>query len=138
VRSGTTGIACPNYTASGDDVTCDIDNTTSIDLVQDTRLEFGEGPDDAVLFTAPTAGDYAIWLETEPSTNEGCGVSAFDADQELHTVAECPAVGTTVDLDGYPSNPITLSAGQEIVLFIGCTYWSDAQSGPYQLRIQKV
>jgi hypothetical protein len=125
----------------GEDVTCDLDNTNAIDLVQDSRLEFGEGPDDAVRFTAPTAGDYAIWIESEPSTNQGCGVSAYNADQALHTAALCPAGGATVDLDGFFSSmdyPVSLTAGQEIVLFVGCTYWSDAQSGPYQLRIQKI
>lgn len=142
-----TASACPNYTVSATDVSCSLNNTASIDLVQDSRLDFGDGPDDAIAFTAPVQGDYAIWLESEPSTNDGCGVSAANASKVLHTPADCPSAGATVDLDGFYAGfseesateyPVTIAAGEEILLVVGCTTWADAQSGPYELRIKRL
>lgn len=137
-----TGNPCPSYEVTGLDIVCDLDNSTGTNLVEDSRLEFGPGPDDAILFTAPESGDYDIDIDVEPSTNQGCGVTAFDADMNVHTPADCPAGGSTVDLDGFYTGgeefPLTLTAGQEVLLFVGCTYWSDAQSGPYQLHIRKL
>ena len=137
-----TGSGCPSHVVTGEDFTCALDLTGAPNLIEDVRLEFGSGPDHAILFQVPSSGRYAIDLGTEPSTNGGCGVSASDADSTFHTTSECPAAGSVGALDGVYTGgeayPVDLTAGQQIVLFVGCTEWSDAESGPYTLRVRRL
>jgi hypothetical protein len=134
-----TGMTCPTFELASEDATCSLDLTGGTDLVQDARLEFGAGPDHAILFTAPSAGEYAFWLSQDPGNGE-CGVSVYDSSQSLHQPSSCPAAGETVDLDGIyagENNPIALSANQRVIAYIGCAFWSSVQAGPYLLRVEK-
>jgi hypothetical protein len=67
-----TGMACPTFELASEDATCSLDLTGGTDLVQDARLEFGAGPDHAILFIAPSVGEYSFWLSQDPG-NGGCG-----------------------------------------------------------------
>lgn len=134
-----TGMACPTFELASEDATCSLDLTGGTDLVQDARLEFGAGPDHAILFIAPSAGEYSFWLSQGPG-NGGCGVSVYDSSQSLHSPSSCPAEGETADLDGIyagENDPISLSANQRVLAYIGCAFWSSTQAGPYVLRVQK-
>ena len=90
----------------------------------------------------PADGDYAVTFSNDPSTNQACGASVHNAAGDFHTAAQCPAVGSTVDLDGFFSSgaafPHTWTAQQEVIIFIGCASWGDVQEGPYTISIQQL
>ena len=56
-----------------------------------------------------------------------------------HTPADCPAPGTTTNLDGYfasADSPFFYAAGTEVMIFAGCNSFGTETSGPYTLRIE--
>jgi hypothetical protein len=116
-------------------------------LAESLRLEWESAGDHALLFEAPAPGSYLIELLSEPSTNAGCGVSAHEymaPAGEFWSVSSCPATGTVADLDGIydallgvPAT-VDLSAGERIVLWFSCAYWSSPTEGAYSVRVSAV
>jgi hypothetical protein len=86
-------------------------------------------------------------MTADPSNNGGCGASAQEyADVGTSTCYDetsCPAPGTTKTIDGVytatgaATTDLALAANQHVLLFVSCTTWSSAQSGPYTLTITK-
>ena len=126
------------------------DTTGRPNLVTSARLEWTDAPDDALLFVAPQAGTYRIGMPAAPSTNGGCGASAREygttgSDGQPYTETSCPVSGATKTIDGIfaalpPSSTedFTLTQGQHLLIWVSCTSWSTAKSGPYTLTIQKL
>lgn len=82
-----------------------------------------------------------FWLDSSPSTNDGCGVSVQDATGGFHRRSSCPAEDQVAALDGvFASEAIQygLSVGSEIVLFIGCTSWRLPDRGVVRVRFERV
>jgi len=144
------GAWCPTATLpTALPVTYSGDTTGKPNLVTSTRLEWGDAPDDALLFVAPSAGTYRIGLPTAPSTNGGCGASAHEfgtsGNGAPYTEQSCPAQNATKAIDGIfsalpPSNTedLMLTQGQHVLIWVSCTTWSNAKAGPYTLTIQKL
>ncbi|MBL4635024.1 MAG: DUF1554 domain-containing protein [Kofleriaceae bacterium] len=115
-------------------------------FVESSRLEWREAPDDSLVFTAPEDGLYNITLES-PSGNGGFGVSVQDFEDAVmggsgafYTPADCPSNGQVKLIDGVYSHnsadsPLSLMAGQSILLWVSSTYWSDVEEGEYTIRI---
>jgi hypothetical protein len=120
------------------------DTTSLPNLVTSTRLEWTDAPDDALEFTAPVAGKYVIELT---SSVQELGASAWDyntngADGFPFTRTACPAAGAVKEINGFyshnqPTNPIQLSAGQSMVIFVSVPSFSAVKAGPYTLRVRK-
>jgi hypothetical protein len=52
----------------------------------------------------------------------------------------CPGTGATTEIDGYYSSagyPYTFAQGETVLIWFSCTYWADAQYGPYTITITK-
>jgi len=119
------------------------DTTGLPNSVTSARLEFGDYPDDTVLFRATEAGSYLIYLSDTPASLEGCGASTWDYALERHYVAaDCPADGVVAEIDGVftGNNPEydlhELVAGDEVLVWISCAYWETPGFGPYELTIE--
>ena len=120
------------------------DTASLPNLVTSPRLEWTDAPDDALEFTAPVAGDYVIELA---SPNQSLGASAEDyntngSDAFPFTRTACPAAGAVKEINGVynhnqPNYPITLAAGQTMVIFIGAPYWAATKTGTYTLKVSK-
>ena len=143
--AATSAAGCPT-TALGTalPLTYNGDTTGKADLVKSARLEWGSAPDDALLFVAPQAGTYAVAMTSQPSTNGGCGASGEDfSSMAFYTEGSCPAAGQVADLDGIytatsgSGSDVTLTQGQHLLLWVSCTTWSSAKTGPYTLTITK-
>jgi len=141
-----TGSRCPRVVL-GSSLPAELmgDTTGGPDFLTSPRLEWTDAPDDAVEFTAPTAGDYVIELE---STVEALGVSAEDyntngSDAFPFTRSACPAEGASTEINGVyshnqPNYPLTMTAGQSVMLFVSAPYWAPVKAGPYTLRVRKL
>jgi hypothetical protein len=113
-------------------------------LVTSARLEWTDAPDDALEFTAPSAGQYLIELT---GSNSNLGASAEDynttgSDAFPFTRAACPAAGAVKEINGtftynQPNYPISLSAGQKMIVFISAPYWAASKTGNYTLKVSK-
>jgi len=112
-------------------------------IVESSRLEWTDAPDDALLYVAPASGLYRLELTDHPSGNGGCGLSV----QEFANVGtttyydenDCPGSGQVANIDGvYGVNELTLTQGQSVLIWFGCTYWSDAVTGSYTLTLAAV
>ena len=123
------------------------DTTGKANIVTSSRLEWQEAPDDALLFTASEAGTYRISMPTGP---DGCGASVreygpqMNGQGEIYSPSWCPAPGSTVEIDGVfaaipptTTDDVELTAGQQIIVWVSCAYWSQNQSGAYQIDITK-
>jgi len=121
------------------------DTTGLPNIVTSARLEWTDAPDDALEFTAPEAGNYAIELT---SANMDLGASGEDfgttgSDSFPFTAAACPASGMTAEINGIydhnqPNYPVALTAGQKMVIFISAPYWAATKTGAYTLKVSKV
>ncbi len=115
------------------------DTTGLPDLATSPRLEWGDAPDDTLLFTAPEAGSYRLVTDVDPSSNGGCGASVRDYEEDtLYDESWCPNPGATVELDGLYSGVHELAAGQTVMIFFSCTEWADIQSGPYTVSFGRI
>ena len=84
-------------------------------------------------------------MTADPSNNGGCGASAQDyasaGTSTTYSESTCPASGATAAIDGIftatgsATTDLALTKGQHVLLFVSCTTWSSAQSGPYTLTI---
>jgi hypothetical protein len=139
------GGGCPTVTLGTSlPLTYQGDTTGKKNLVTSTRLEWGDAPDDALLFVAPAAGTYTIALTMEPSNNGGFGVSARDfTSMNIYDESSCPAAGTVGTLDGVfvaslgSPGSLPLDQGGHALLWVSATTWSSAQSGAYTVAITK-
>lgn len=139
------GKSCPGTTLSTAlPLTYHGDTTGKANLVTSARLEWGDAPDDALLFVAPQAGTYTLAMPSAPSTNQGCGASAQDyGSMSWFTESTCPAAGAVGTLDGVyaatgtTTSDVALSQGQHLLIWVSCTTWSTAKAGPYTLTITK-
>jgi hypothetical protein len=123
------------------------DTTGLPHIAESTRLEWGDAPDDTLLFTAPEAGTYHIVM-TETSTNDGCGASIQEygdvGTTTYYDTSWCPSVSSVVSLDGVYAagdgieSDFAMAAGQKVMIWVSCTTWSDVQAGPYTLTITKL
>ncbi len=121
------------------------DTTGLTNLVTSNRLEWTDAPDDAIEFMAPATGDYVIELS---STAPNLGVSAQDfntngSDAVPFTRSNCPAAGSVKAINGVFShlnsrNPISLSAGQSIVMFVSAPFWAPQKAGAYVITVRKL
>lgn len=130
--------ACPSYLVQRTHAACTFSTDDGSNLVEDSRLEFGDAPEHALLFAAPTAGRYSLRLTAEPSTNGSCGVTAFDSARNLHQPSDCPSPGRPVDLDGLfatESDVIELTAGHEVLIFAGCAEFASPDRGEFVLEV---
>lgn len=111
--------------------------------VESSRLEWGDAPDDSLLFTAPDDGSYMIYLEST-SGNGGVGASVRDFDEaSFYTAEDCPSSGQIKLIDGIygnnqPEYPHELKAGQSILIWVSTTIWADTDTAEYTLRVDKV
>lgn len=110
-------------------------------LVESTRLEWTDAPDDSLIFSAPEDGDYVIYL-TSDAQKDGVGASAKDYGGALYAAATCPAAGSVTQLDGVytqndPSYPLQLTAGQRLVIWVSAASWEPQKTPSYTLRIEK-
>jgi hypothetical protein len=119
------------------------DTTGKQNLVSSARLEWGDAPDDALLFVAPATGSYTIAL-TAPCSNCNFGVSAQDySSMSVYNESSCPAAGTVGMLDGIfdgslgAPGMLTLDQGQHALLWVSATTFSAVQAGPYTVTITK-
>ena len=121
------------------------DTTGKPNLVTSQRLEWGDAPDDALLFVAPAAATFTVAMTADPSNNGGCGVSAQDyanaSTSTTYDESTCPAKGATAAIDGVytatgaATTDLALAKDQHVLLFVSCTTWSSAQAGAYTLTI---
>ena len=143
-----TGGGCPTVVLPTTlPLTYDGNTAGKPDLVASTRLEWGNAPDDALLFVAPSAGTYTVAMTADPSNNGGCGASAQDyanvGTSTCYDESACPASGSTATIDGVytatgaATTDLALTANQHVLLFVSCTTWSSVQSGAYTLTITK-
>ena len=146
--SGGSSSDCPHTDlGSSVPVTHNGDTQGLPNLAESTRLEWGDAPDDTLLFTAPEAGTYHIAM-TQPSTNGGCGVSiqeyANAGTTTYYDASWCPASGAIANLDGVYAagdgfdSDFVLAQGQSVMLWVSCTTWSDVQAGAYTVSITKL
>jgi len=110
-------------------------------LVQSTRLEWKDAPDDSLIFSAPEDGDYVIYL-TSNAQMSGVGASAKDYGGSYYTQATCPQAGQVTDLDGVytdndPNYPLKLTANQRVLIWVSAATWEPVQTPSYALRIEK-
>jgi hypothetical protein len=127
------------------EVTFTADTSTLPNLVQSTRLEWTDAPDDALEFIADQTGNYAIELT---STNGNLGVSAegysgSSTVRQPFSSTACPPSGLVVSIDGVynhnqPGYPVPLTAGQSMVVFISAPCWAAVKTGTYTLVIKRV
>jgi hypothetical protein len=138
--------ACPRAVLGGPlPQVFDGDTTGLPNTLTSSRLEWGDAPDDLVLFTAPEAGSYVIDLS---STVPSLGVSAQDygamgTDARPFDVSDCPSGTTPREINGVfnhnqPSSPLMLAAGQKVMLFVSAPMWANLRFGPYTLTVRKV
>ncbi len=121
------------------------DTTSLPNIVTSARLEWTTAPDDALEFTAPSAGNYVIDLT---SSVAGLGASAQDynttgSNAFPFTRSACPASGSVSEINGVfnhnqPNNPIALTAGQKMVIFISASPFSNPQIGAYVVKVRKL
>jgi hypothetical protein len=116
------------------------DTTGLPNWVESQRLEWSTAPDDSLVFTATQAGQYAISLTHPPGDagNFRLGVSVRNFDGSFYTA--CPAPGSVLTTDGVfevPSYPVTLTAGQRVLMFVSSEYWSTPMQGRYTLTVTK-
>jgi hypothetical protein len=113
-------------------------------IAESQRLEWQTAGDDALLFTAPETGTYHIAMPSEPSRNDGCGASVSEYDGTVYDPSWCPAPAAVATLDGVYAagegiaSDIDLTAGQELLLWVSCAYWSNPLEGAYTLTIDKL
>jgi hypothetical protein len=128
-------------------VTYSGDTTGKPNLVTSARLEWGDAPDDALFFRAPAAGTYLLAMPSEPSTNGGCGASAQEYNTSMpgrvYDETACPPKGSTNEINGIytaidtTTGTLTLGQNQHVIIWVSCTTWSSAQSGPYSITLTK-
>lgn len=135
-----TGESCPDFQLSLD-VECRQDTTGAFDRIFDPRLEFGGDGDHLLAFIAPVSGDYRIDFEG-PNGSDACGISVFDSAGQLHSPrTDCPPSPLlTTNLDGvyYSGEPVTLRAGDEIMIAVGCPSWATDREGPYSMTVRRL
>lgn len=126
------------------EVTFSADTSALPNLVNSTRLEWREAPDDALEFTAAETGNYVIELAS-PNSNLGASAQEYHSTGPLtpFTSAACPPSGLVVAIDGFyshnqPNYPIALMADQTIVIFISAPYWAAVKTGTYTVAVKKV
>jgi hypothetical protein len=138
--------ACPRVVLGGPlPQVFDGDTTGLPNTLTSSRLEWGDAPDDLLQFTAPEAGNYLIELT---STVPSLGVSAQDygtmgTDARVFTVNDCPSGTSPREINGVfnhnqPGNPLPLTAGQKVMLFVSAPTWANLRFGPYTLTVRKV
>jgi len=131
---------CPRHDLGSEtSLTYNGDTTGLPNLVTSPRLEWQDAPDDALLFTAPVAGDYEIVTTAEPSSNQGCGASVWNYGTDTYYDASwCPAPGSTTEIDGGFTSagyPYTFAQGETVLIWFSCSYWATPLYGPYEITI---
>jgi len=115
-------------------------------FVTSVRLEWGDEPDDALIFTAPTTGDYAIEISGEDMDDALVSAQEYLGGSNLRffTPDDCPPEGEVIEIDAYYSysigdrdTPLSLQAGQSILMFISTPDWNEVESGPYTITIRR-
>jgi hypothetical protein len=133
--------ACPHVDfGTTTSITYHGDTTGLPNWVDSPRLEWQDAPDDSLTFTAPSAGSYAFSLTVDASDagNFQMGVSVRDFSGAFYSA--CPSPGTPQTLDGVfeePTYPATLTAGQQVLMYVSAPYWSVPTSGRYTLTVVK-
>lgn len=123
------------------EVTFSADTGTLPNLVNSTRLEWTDAPDDALEFIAAETGNYVIELS---SSNSNLGASAEDYGPMVpFTSTACPPSGLVVAIDGVyshnqPMYPTALTAEQRMVIFISAPYWAAVKTGAYTITVKRV
>jgi hypothetical protein len=140
------GLDCPRVLLRGAlPQTFNGDTTALPNSITSPRLEWTDAPDDSLEFTAPEAGRYVIML-TSPVPELGVSAQDFGtmgSDAVPFTRAACPAPGGMREINGvYNHNqtrdPLTLDAGQAVVLFVSAPYWANQRFGTYSLTVRKL
>ena len=133
---------CPHVDLGSSAPVTYIGSTTGLpNLVESTRLEWTDAPDDSLIFSAPEDGDYVIHLQSDAQM-DGVGASAKDFAGAYYTAATCPASGAVTQLDGVytqndPAYPLQLTAGQRVVIWVSAASWEPTKTPTYTLRIEK-
>ena len=135
--------ACPHVDLGSSVPVTYVGSTAGLpNLVESTRLEWTDAPDDSLIFSAPEDGDYVIYLESD-AQKDGVGASAKDySSGAYYTAATCPASGAVTQLDGVytnndPAYPLQLTAGQRLLIWVSAASWEPTQTPTYTLRIEK-
>ncbi len=147
--AGTRGGYCPTKILEST-TTVSYSGTTvgKANIVTSGRLEWTDAGDDALLFVAPEAGTYKISM---PTGTSGCGASIReygpngDGMGDIYDSSWCPGAGSSVEIDGVfaaiapdLTYDVTLTAGQEMLIWVSCSSFSNPDEGPYQLNIDKL
>ena len=112
------------------------------------RLEWKEAGDEALLFTAGSAGTYRFSMPVGEG-GRGASIREFGANQDgmgtIYDPSWCPSAGQSAEIDGVfaaipPSTTtdVALTAGQKVLIWVSCSYWSNPVEAPYQLTIEKM
>ncbi len=141
--------ACPRVTLSNQLPVYHVGNTSlAVNLAESQRLEWGDAPDDTLLFTAVSSGMYTISMSDDPSMEGACGASIQEYSDvgttAYYDVTWCPAPGSVAELDGVYaagegfSTEFPLEAGQRILIWVSCATWGQVTSGAYALSLQQL
>ena len=137
---GGSAMHCPTVDL-GSQLPINYDGTTvgKPNIVNSQRLEWETAGDDALLFTAPSAGTYTLSF-TSPAG--GCGASIREYGPNMNGMGDiydtswCPMPGEIATIDGvYAATDVVLAAGQEMLVWVSCAYFSNPLESPYNLTI---
>lgn len=143
---GTGNQFCPTDTLGTDlPITYDGSTVGKENLVTSPRLEWTDAGDDAILFIAPEAAVYKVSL---PGVEPGCGASVreygikMDGMGTIYDTSFCPPEGTSIEIDGVYVEPtgteVPLPAGQQMLIWVSCAFFSANKEAAYQLKIEKL
>jgi hypothetical protein len=141
--AGTAVVAgeCPTTDLGSDlPIVYEGDTTGLANIAESERLEWRDAPDAALLFTAPADGRYRV-TDTNPTEDFGCGASVWDyGTGAFYDASWCPSSGGTATLDGYfgEGDDIPLMAGETLLIWYSCSYWSNLQTTPFTITIEAI
>lgn len=137
-----TDQVCPTHLGlfgEGVRLECELDLSGGMNLVEDQRLEFADGPNHVIRFIAPVDATYAVWVEHDQETERTCYASTRAANGELHSSALC-SPPFPVEVDGLVSlqtDQLPLGAGDSVLIIVGCASFGLRQDGPYTLVVER-
>ncbi len=147
---GASGGFCPTANL-GSAVPAIYDGTTvgKTNIATSLRLEWTDAGDDALLFVAPQTATYKVSMPIAPP-GAACGASIREYGPQMNGMGEiyssswCPSQGGVKEIDGIfgafagGDTDIMLNAGQEMLVWVSCSYFSMPVEGAYRVMIDKL
>jgi hypothetical protein len=130
-------------------VTYDGTTVGKTNIATSARLEWTDAGDDALLFVAPETATYKVSMPIAPPGG-ACGASIREYGPQMNGMGEiyssswCPSQGGVAEIDGVfaafsgGDTDVMLNAGQEMLVWVSCSYFSMPVEGAYRVMIDKL